>query len=163
MCVFHPLITSSIYWVKCTRPKSKGVPCLRTVWDGAGPQARFFFLFSFPHSKIMKIEQVFTAVISLDISSMQISQPQHWLPPTHRREGPPELERVSPHVLQTLSPVWFFSITRKRRIVGLSCIHILASLLTCCETVSKVFELSFSSLNWDGKVDLTVVRIEPGS
>lgn len=87
----------------------------------------------------------------------------HWLDPHTWREGPPELGRVLPHVLQTLSPIWFFSITRKRRIVGLSCIHILASLLTCCETVSKIFEFSFSSLYWDDKVDLTVVRIEPGT
>ena len=31
------------------------------------------------------------------------------------------------------------------------------------ETVGKVFELSFSSLNWDDKIDLTFVRIELGT
>lgn len=92
----------------------------------------------------------------------RFSHPQHWFPLTrsiHRREGHLQLGRALPQVLQTLSPVWFNSTTRKRRrVVGLSWVQILALPLTCRETVGKVFELSFSSLNWDDKIDLNLCK-----
>lgn len=70
------------------------------------------------------------------------------------REGlvacPPNIDSSSPPGIEEL--LW------------LSRVQILVLLFTCCVIVGKVFECSFSSLNWDDTVDLTiVVRIEPGS
>lgn len=71
----------------------------------------------------------------------------------------PELGRALPRVLQTLGPVSSLSSTEEKKkscriILGAD----LALPLSCCVTVGKVFELSFfSPLNWEDKIDLTVI------
>lgn len=79
----------------------------------------------------------------------------------HRVEGHRALGRVLLLVLQTVSPVWLHYQREK------SCWAVLSpdfGFASYCLTAGKLFELSIlPPLSWDDKIDLPVVRIEPGN
>lgn len=112
----------------------------------------------------MKNKHVFSATIPPDVSSAQISHPQYsFSPPCPYTgwRGTSTGKGLAPCAAGSESCLSLHH--QERRVVGLPRVHILSLPLTCCVTAGKVFELSFPSLlNWDDKIDLTIVRTEPG-